>query len=126
LDWLLDPLPNLTYRQPESTMKIPFSLDRTGATRVNLMTQWNSWGEDESYWWVVICKNQKFHRHQNMYAGHKIPLGETDAFMPPPSIDFSLTVRCDECGEEFTYDPAELLRFQMGQQPNFKPHPLFL
>jgi hypothetical protein len=61
-----------------------------------------------------------------MYAGHKIPLGETDAFMPPPSIDFSLTVRCDECGEEFTYDPAELLRFQMGQQPNFKPHPLFI
>jgi formylmethanofuran dehydrogenase subunit E len=53
-------------------------------------------------------------------------LGETDAFMPPPSIDFSLTVRCDECGEEFAYDPAELLRFQMGQQPNFKPHPLFL
>ena len=44
------------------------------------MTTWNSWGEDEPYCWVVICKNEKFHRHQNLYSGHKIPLGETDAF----------------------------------------------
>jgi hypothetical protein len=89
------------------------------------MSTWSSWGENEPYWWVVICKNQKFHRHQNMFSGHKIPLGETDAFAPPPEIDFNLTIRCDECGEEYTYDPADLLRFQMGQQPNFKPHPLF-
>jgi hypothetical protein len=89
------------------------------------MATWNSWGEDESYCWVVICKNQKFHREQNIYSGHKIPLGETDAFAPPPNIDFKLTVRCDECGEEYTYDPAELLRQQMSFRSDFKPHPLF-
>jgi len=60
-----------------------------------------------------------------MFSGHKIPLGETDAFAPPPELDSNLTIRCDECGEEYTYDPADLLRFQMGQHPNFKPHPLF-
>jgi hypothetical protein len=89
------------------------------------MATWNSWGENEPYCWVVICKNEKFHRHQNLYSGHKIPLGETDAFAPPPEIDFRLSVRCDECGEEYPYDPAELLRFQMNFQPDFKPHPLF-
>ncbi len=89
------------------------------------MATWNSWGEDESYCWVVICKNQKFHREQNIYSGHKIPLGETDAFAPPPNIDFSLTVRCDECGEEYAYDAAELLRQQMSFRSDFTPHPLF-
>ena len=48
-----------------------------------------------------------------------------DAFSPPPAIDFRLTVRCDECGEENTYDPSELVRFQMDFGPDFKPHPLF-
>lgn len=89
------------------------------------MATWSSWGGDESYCWVVICKNQKFHREQNLYSGHKIPLGETDAFAPPPEIDFRLTVRCDECGAENTYDPADLLRLQMSFSLDFKPHPLF-
>jgi hypothetical protein len=89
------------------------------------MATWSSWGENEGYCWVVICKNHKFHNHQNISSGHKVPLGETDAFSPPPEIDFSLTVRCDECGAEYKYDPADLLRFQMSFQPDFKPHPLF-
>ena len=59
-------------------------------------------------------------------TGHKIPLGETDAFAPPPEIDSRLTVRCDECGEEFAYDPADLVRLQIPFGPNFKPHPFFL
>ena len=89
------------------------------------MATWNAWSEDEPWCWVVICKNQNYHRRQNLYSGHKIPLGETDAFSPPPALDVRLTVRCDECGEENTYDPAELVRFQMNFGPNFKPHPLF-
>jgi hypothetical protein len=44
----------------------------------------NTWGDEESYYWVVICKNQKFHRQQNLYSGHKIPLGETDDFVRAP------------------------------------------
>lgn len=89
------------------------------------MATWNTWGEDDPYCWVVICKNHKFHRQQNLFSGHKIPLGETDAFSPPPAIDFHLTVVCDECGQENTYDPSELVRFKMDFGPNFKPHPLF-
>jgi hypothetical protein len=89
------------------------------------MATWTSWGDDEPYCWVVICKNRKFHRHQNLFSGHKIFLGETDQFAPPPALDFRLTVRCDECGEEYTYDPAELVRHQMNLGANFKPHPLF-
>jgi hypothetical protein len=89
------------------------------------MATWNTWGEDEPYCWVVICKNHKFHRQQNLFSGHKIPLGETDAFSPPPALDFALSVRCDECGEEYTYAPSELMRHQMEFGPNFKPHPLF-
>ena len=89
------------------------------------MAGWNTWGDEDPYCWAVICKNQKFHRQENLFTGHKIPLGETDAFTPPPEIDFRLTVRCDECGEEYAYDPADLVRLQMPSGSDFKPHPLF-
>jgi hypothetical protein len=39
---------------------------------------------DSQYAWVVFCKNHKFHKRQNLFFGHKIPLGEADAFLPPP------------------------------------------
>ena len=90
------------------------------------MATWSSWGDDEPYCWVVICKNGKFHKHQNLFSGHKIPLGETDQFAPPPALEFRVTVRCDECGAEYAYDPVDLVRHQMSLAPNFKPHPLFL
>jgi len=60
-----------------------------------------------------------------MSSGHKIPLGETDAVAPPPQIDYSLTVRCDDCGEEHQYDAADLVRLQMEITADFRPHPLF-
>jgi hypothetical protein len=81
-------------------------------------------GELEAYYWVVICKNRKFHEQQNIYSGHKIALCETDEFTPPPQIE-PFTVRCDECGESQSYDASDLVRFQMPLVPNFKPHPLF-
>ena len=90
------------------------------------MAAWSPWSQEETYLWVVICKNRKFHNHQNLFSGHKIPLGETDAFAPPPDIESRLMVRCDECGEEYVYDPADLVRFQMPVGADFKPHPLFL
>ena len=89
------------------------------------MASWSSWDNSDNYCWVVICKNRKFHNNQNFFSGHKIPLGETDAFSPPPTVDFRLTVRCDECGDEDTYDPADVVRFQMQLASDFKPHPLF-
>ena len=81
-------------------------------------------GELEAYYWVVICKNRKFHEQQNIYSGHKIALCETDEFTPPPQME-PFTVRCDECGESQAYDASDLVRFQMPLVPNFKPHPLF-
>jgi hypothetical protein len=70
------------------------------------VTAWDSWGEADPYCWIVICKNRKFHSHQNIYSGHKIPLGETDEFTPPPQVD-TLMVRCDECGTEHSYAAAD-------------------
>jgi hypothetical protein len=89
------------------------------------MATWSTWNGNEQYVWVVICKNHKYHDKQNMFSGHKIPLGETDQYAPPPEIDFRMTVRCDECGEEHQYDPADMVRFQMEIPSDFKPHPLF-
>jgi hypothetical protein len=89
------------------------------------VSAWSSWAETDPYCWVVICKNRKFHSHQNIYSGHKIPLGETDEFTPPPNLD-TFTVPCDECRAEHSYDGADLMRFQMPLAADFKPHPLFL
>jgi hypothetical protein len=52
-------------------------------------------------------------------------LGETDEFAPPPTLDFRITVKCDECGEEYEYDPGEVVRLRMELPSDFKPHPLF-
>jgi len=88
------------------------------------MSAWSVWGEDEPYFWVVICKNRKFHNQQNIYSGHKIPLCETDELAPPPDVSV-FTVRCDECGSEQTYSSEDLVRFQMPLPQEFTPHPLF-
>ena len=83
------------------------------------------WDGPEQYMWVVICKNRKFHHQQNIYSGHKIALGETDAFETPPDVGISLKVRCDACGEEDTYHATDLMRLKMELSPTFKPHPMF-
>jgi hypothetical protein len=90
------------------------------------VSAWSAWGEAAPYCWVVVCKNHKFHNRQNIYSGHKIPLGETDEFAPPPKLDFGFTVRCDECEAEHSYQAADLMRFQMQLAADFKPHPLFV
>jgi hypothetical protein len=88
------------------------------------MGAWSSW-DNPSYCWVVICKNVKSHRQVNLMYGHKIPLGETDAFAPLPEVTGTFTVRCDECGKEYSYGPEDVLRFEMGLPAEFSAHPLF-
>jgi hypothetical protein len=81
--------------------------------------------DNADYFWVVLCKNHKFHKHQNLFFGHRIPLGETDAVSPPPPVNGDLKVRCDDCGEEYKYKPKDLLRIELEQPSTFSPHPLF-
>jgi hypothetical protein len=82
------------------------------------------WDTSE-YCWVVICKNHRFHHHKNQLYGHRIPLGETDAFTPRPALAGRLVVRCDECGQEYSYEPAEVLRYEEVFPDSVTPHPLF-
>ena len=81
--------------------------------------------DSSQYFWVVLCKNHRFHRHQNFFFAHKIPLAETDAFLPPPALNGNLRVRCDDCGQEYSYKPKELVRIQLEYPESFTPHPLF-
>ena len=80
---------------------------------------------DTEYFWVVLCKNHRFHKQQNLFFAHKIPLGETDGFLPPPDLNGDLTVRCDDCGQEYSYHPKELVRIELEVPAHFTPHPLF-
>jgi hypothetical protein len=80
---------------------------------------------DSQYVWVVVCKNQRFHKRQNLFFGHKIPLGETDSVMPPPALDDLIRVRCDDCGQEYAYHPKDLVRMELELPDTFAPHPFF-
>jgi serine/threonine protein kinase len=80
---------------------------------------------DASYCWVVVCKNNWFHRRPNIFNVHRIPLGETDAVLPRPALDKRLAIRCDECGKEYNYNPADVLRSEMEVPRLFVPHALF-
>jgi len=60
------------------------------------MGTWDPWA-NPNYYWVVICKNTKFHQDTNLMFGHKIPLGETDAFESLP-VSGPFLAKCDECG----------------------------
>jgi hypothetical protein len=81
--------------------------------------------EDNSYCWVVLCKNNWFHRRENLFYQHRIPLAETDIYTPPPALKNSFTVRCDECHKEYFYKPSEVLRHDQELPASFTPHPLF-
>ena len=81
--------------------------------------------DTSQYCWVVVCKNHSNHDQNNKLFGHRIPLGETDAFSPRPVLAGPLAVLCDECGKEYSYEPDEVLRFEEGVPEAFTPHPLF-
>jgi hypothetical protein len=61
-----------------------------------------------------------------LFFEHKIPLGETDAIQPPPALNGGLKVRCDDCGQEYTYQPKDLLRSELELPESFTPQQLFL
>jgi len=82
--------------------------------------------DSSQYFWIVLCKNRRFHKRQNLYFGHSIPLAETDAFLPPPSLNDRLSVKCDDCGREYSYELKDLLRAELEPREGFVPHPLFL
>ena len=83
-------------------------------------------GQAGDYAWAVICKNHKFHKRQNLFFGHKIPLGEADPYQPPPAIPGTITVHCDDCGHQNSYQPSDLVRIELELPPSFTPHPEFL
>jgi hypothetical protein len=81
--------------------------------------------EDTNYCWVVICKNNWFHKRANLFFKHKIPLGETDVYASLPALQGNFTVRCDECHKEYLYKPSDVLRHDEELPLSFTPHPLF-
>jgi hypothetical protein len=36
-----------------------------------------------------------------------------------------IKVRCDACGEEYSYKPKEVLRAEIPTPDNFQAHPMF-
>ena len=54
------------------------------------------------YFWVVVCKNRRFHHKGNIGCEHKILLGETDAYSALPMLPEAIKVRCDNCSEEYS------------------------
>jgi hypothetical protein len=77
------------------------------------------------YFWVVICKNRRFHHKGNTSYQHQIPLGETDPFSSPPMLTEDVKVCCDVCHQEYSYKPKEVLRAEIELPEHFTAHPLF-
>jgi hypothetical protein len=77
------------------------------------------------YYWIVLCKNRRFHHHSNHNYEHRIPLGRTDTVLPKP-VSQPFKARCTSCGKEYVYAPSEVLRWEMETPESFEPHPLFL
>jgi hypothetical protein len=81
--------------------------------------------EGNSYCWVVLCKNNWFHRRRNHFYKHKIPLAETDGYEPQPPLQSEFKVRCDECKKEYFYKPSELFKFEQELPMSLIHHPAF-
>ena len=77
------------------------------------------------YYWVVLCKNDRFHHKENINYEHRILLGETDAFSSLPMLPGKIEVRCDTCGKTYFYKRSEILRGEVLVPEAFAPHPLF-
>ena len=89
----------------------------------NKMGSADPWS-NATYFWVVICRNVKAHKGENVMFGHKVALAETDAFEALP-VTGPLLVKCDGCGEEYIYEPSEVLRLEMEAPEHFTTHPRF-
>jgi hypothetical protein len=49
-----------------------------------------------------------------------------DGSFEPLPVTGPFLVRCDECGHQHSYDPAEVLRIEMSTSETFTTHPRFL
>jgi len=79
----------------------------------------------QDYFWAVVCKNHRFHHKGNIGYAHRILLGETDAFASLPLLPEKIKVRCESCGEEYSYKSKEIMRDEIEVPAHFVPHPLF-
>jgi hypothetical protein len=77
------------------------------------------------YFWVVVCKNHRFHHKGNTGYEHRVLLGETDAYASLPMLPDRISVRCDSCGGEYSYKRKEVMRDEVPVPETFEPHPLF-
>ena len=77
------------------------------------------------YYWVVVCKNHRVHHKGNIGYEHKILLGESDAYATLPMLPEKFKVRCNSCGEEYSYKPKDVMRDEVQVPEVFIPHPLF-
>ena len=81
--------------------------------------------EEKQYYWIVICKNRRYHIRRNILFGHPIPLAETDFYSAMPPLEGRFSGQCDECGEDYTYSPSEVMRFEMYPPEVVVTHKLF-
>jgi len=80
--------------------------------------------ETDKYYWVVTCKNTEFHRMKNPFAEHRVPLAQTDVHAAHPDTMGHFSVRCDECGKEYSYEAQDVFK-GLGNPAVFTPHPRF-
>jgi hypothetical protein len=100
-----------------------FLLEATNPIGCRQFTEWTMTETD--YYWIVLCKNHRFHTRQNLFSPRKIVLGETDAYSSPPCLQGHFRVKCDDCGEEHSYKPHDVLRLETEPPTSFVAHPLF-
>jgi len=50
------------------------------------------------YFWVVTCKNHRFHQKDNFNYRHHILLGQANFYASLPRLPDQVKVRCDSCG----------------------------
>jgi hypothetical protein len=98
-----------------------------GSTPADTIHRSTSQDEEHTpdYFWVVTCKNHRFHQKENISYHHRILLGETDSYLPLPMLPVEFKVRCDSCGEAYSYSRKDVLRAELQVREPFTAHPLF-
>jgi hypothetical protein len=84
-----------------------------------------SWNYTTDYLWVVVCKSHRFHTKGTLGTGHKILLGESDAYAALGMLPETINACCGSCGEEYTYKLKEIMGHEVPVLEAFVLHPLF-
>jgi hypothetical protein len=113
-------------RLPTSEMEPePVRVEPVGSTSAIRHSTLEDEEHTPDYFWVVTCKNDCFHQKENISYHHRILLGETDSYLPLPMLPAEFKVRCDSCGEEYSYTRKEVLRAEVQVREAFTTHPQF-